>query len=159
MRIRHAVATVTLAATAALTMSTAASAAPAPRLACGVSDQGLPGNIYNNGVYVGQVEQQYDSCSQTAIAHFQWSGGFQGNGSQVKVYLMASNGYAGQATIGDQSSKDVYGYVNIHATSPDIWTAVASLDQICPAYSTQHDYSNGASLAGPQDSNCSIPNP
>lgn len=138
------------------TASATANAAERPAN-CSVIDIGDPGQMWVQGEYVGEVEQQYDSCAHVVIAHWQWAGGWQqnhGGTSRVAVYLQATNFYQGPINDQPDSVKDVTAYVDVHATSPDQWEAQAVVQYAppvglyCAAHGTVHDYSNGGTISG-----------
>ncbi|MFC5910361.1 hypothetical protein [Streptacidiphilus monticola] len=126
-------------------------------MSCGVINIGQPGNIYYGGDYAGQVEQQYNTCTGIASAHWQWYGGFQSShpGAWVDVNIISY--YGGQIGYGGASTytKDVYtGGVDIHSANPDAWHAQAIVNS-CGSWAkgTEHWY-GGADWDGPHTGGC-----
>lgn len=126
-------------------------------LSCGVINIGLPGNVTYAGWYAGQVEQQYNTCTGRASAHWQWSGDFQNRfpGAWVDVNVISS--YGGQIGYGGAttSTKDVStGTVDIHSANPDTWHAQAIVNS-CGSWGkgTEHWY-GGQDWDGPHPGGC-----
>ncbi|MFD7534739.1 hypothetical protein [Streptomyces sp. NPDC059819] len=134
---------------------------------CGAAwhDVGSPGNLKVNSkqTYVGQVEQQYQSCGggvTNVRAHFQWDGNFQRNYPGAVVHVDVFSPYYKRA--GDQwystATKDAYSSpgIEIHHASPDRWEAEANMNA-CPlsgAESTYWDYATGTPLSAPMEGWC-----
>jgi len=148
-----ALASVTLGLAGTVATAGTAAAAPATVQSCNWIYIGNAGSIHIGGQYVGQVVQLYDNCG-TAAAHFQWDETYrQTHYNLVNVVMKASNGTVGYSWSGYTSTKDVWAYVDIHSTSPDVWEAQATVSG-CTATGTMHDYSNGGTWWGPSSPWC-----
>ncbi|MFE0684771.1 hypothetical protein ACFW17_28745 [Streptomyces sp. NPDC058961] len=149
-----------LAATAAAVVPAAGTAhAAAQPASCSTIDIGDPGQMWISNQYVGEVEQQYDSCTHLVIAHWQWAGSWQQahNGStSVTVYVQASQAAGfkqSTPTTRPDTQKDVSSAIDVHAATPDQWLAEAVVNY-CGTHGTLHDYSNGGTLDGPHPTHC-----
>ncbi|MFE0459460.1 hypothetical protein ACFW1A_09390 [Kitasatospora sp. NPDC058965] len=165
MNIRKALSAVVVAGTALAGMTVAPLAHADGDCGAAWHDVGSPANLRINSkqTYVGQVEQQYQSCGggiTNVRAHFQWAGSFQQNYSGWVVHVSVFSPYYQRA--GDQwyseATKDAYSSpgIEIHHASPDAWTADATLTP-CPlsgAVSTYWYYGAGTSWAAPNDGWC-----
>ncbi|WP_225848601.1 hypothetical protein [Streptomyces sp. HPF1205] len=119
---------------------------------CTVIDIGNPGNINIDGMYAGQVEQQYDSCGSVR-AHFQYSQRFwaahSGTFYSANPCVQTLDYVPQVCTSGDTvdaPTLDVYTlWVPIHSANPDTWQAVVkSPDGCSEAGGSWHAYANGA---------------
>ncbi|MFF4490054.1 hypothetical protein ACFY0F_26800 [Streptomyces sp. NPDC001544] len=120
---------------------------------CGVIDIGLPGNLRMYGEYAGQVEQQYNTCTGRAWAHWQWADQFQRDhsGMQVAVGIYGWDSYPRWAW-GDTGSKNIYSpSVDIHEVNPDTWQA--QVNGTCDAWGSWHAYADGRNW-GESPGNC-----
>lgn len=128
---------------------------------CTVINIGQPGRITVNGVYAGEVEQQYDNCHHVR-AHFRWSAGFRSADSGAEVFLDADASPG--STYGDESayayqSPDAYSdWTYIYSGGADTWEAEASVG--APTCTTGyangdwHDYANGAEFGSATPAAC-----
>ena len=133
---------------------------------------GNPGDFYWYGTYVGQVEQEYDTCSGTARAHWQWSYNFYKNnpGFWVSAEVLTPNASAAGpgadpgAWQPASDGQDVFSPgTNIHNASPDNWYAYAwvSWSESAPgcgpgAEGDLHIYATGGTSGVPTPGGCDV---
>ncbi len=128
--------------------------------ACTVINIGQPGKITVNGVYAGEVEQQYDSCHHVR-AHFQWSAGFRSadSGANVALDMNYGGGDAGGEGAYAYQGADVYSdWTYIYVNGAHSWSAEAAVGAAsCStgyASGDWHDYTTGAEFGSTTPAAC-----
>ncbi|WP_055588607.1 hypothetical protein [Peterkaempfera griseoplana] len=151
-------------ATIGLGGATGAQAAVRPAT-CTWINIGTPGNYTLNGVYAGQVEQQYNGCG-TARAHWQWSTAYRTAHPNARVTVSVESWTV--PVVSDtprtqyaSASADAYSYgADIHSANPDEWFADAAVigdDGATCRYSaggSVHAYANGSEIVAASPSSC-----
>ncbi|GHE12601.1 hypothetical protein [Streptomyces alanosinicus] len=135
---------------------------------CGATwyDVGEPGSLYmqrSDGgyIYVGEVEQQYQSCGGGVVnarGHFQWASAFQSAypGKWINVWQYSPYSNDSGSEWYQTYTKDAYSYpVEIHHASPDAWQAEATLNG-CGSYAkgTYWYYGTGTPWGNWYPGNC-----
>jgi hypothetical protein len=148
-----------LAAAAAAGLSTAPAHAAVRPATCTVVDIGKPGQVFIQGVYAGEVEQQYDNCHDVR-SHFQWSSSFRSANASASVYLDVDYGGGTYGSGGNTAyqAQDAYSsWVNIYTGGQNTWRADAVVSGGCAApdaYGDWHDYATGGESGSPQPASC-----
>ncbi|SEK95159.1 hypothetical protein [Streptacidiphilus jiangxiensis] len=165
-RVATALAATTIA-MAGLTATAADANAATRQPACGWINIGSPGNYTLEGSYAGQVEQEYNTCNGTVMAHWQWSTGYRNAHPYASVDVQAVS-WGNYPEVTDQASdlnaidnQNVYsGGTNIHNANPDEWFAYALVtgdDGASCRYAaggSVHAYANGSDPVAASPSSC-----
>lgn len=148
----------------AVTTAGSASAAVKPAT-CNWINIGTPGNYTLDGVYAGQVEQQYNNCG-TARAHWQWSTAYRNAHPNARVTVSVESWTVpvvsdSPVTWYASASPDAYSYgADIHSASPDEWFAdavvVGDTGHSCrySAGGSVHAYATGGEIVAASPSSC-----
>jgi hypothetical protein len=163
-RLRAFTSTVTALGLVAGTTLTGAAAQAAVRPAtCGWINIGLPTRYTISGVYAGEAEQEYDTCTENVLSHFQWSAGYRNNNpyAYVRTYALGWTGVTDVET--DQYAyvnQDVYsGGTEIHRSNPDNWQVALLVEDPngkgCGwGLGDWHIYATGGTSGTPQSPSC-----